>query len=90
MLIFGGSNTRQISQVTDCKLRSIGKLPFDFNWGTCASYHEYEGDLVMLCFPDTNNFRYYRYIEYISYMLLKFLLSGINITKQNSQFILRH
>jgi len=46
MIIYGGANSkRQISQVLDCSLKSVGTLPFDFDTGSCA----YKEKLIVLC-----------------------------------------
>ena len=45
--IYGGEqNIRQVLQVIDCGLSSIGTLPFDHEWGACDSAN----GLILLCF----------------------------------------
>merc|ERR1711892_318746 len=41
----GANSKRQISQVLDCSLKSVGTLPFDFDTGSCA----YKEKLIVLC-----------------------------------------
>ena len=53
MYIFGGRNEmRQISQVTDCRLKHIGNLDFDFRAGTCTLM---QSSTLILCFAWTND-----------------------------------
>lgn len=52
MIVYGGANAkRQISQVTDCSLKIIGTLPFDFDTGSCA----YEKNMILLCADTKKN-----------------------------------
>ena len=45
--IYGGfPNERQVLQLIDCGLSSIGTLPFDYAWGACDS----SNGLILLCF----------------------------------------
>ena len=57
--VFGGEQSRhgiiqrdQISKVTDCSLKKIGKLEFEFVFGACAVVNE---ESIYLCF-NTRNF----------------------------------
>ena len=38
MFIFGGTayEKRQIAQIEDCKLKKVGELQFDLDFGTCT------------------------------------------------------
>ena len=47
--VFGGESKQktQISKVTDCSLKKIGKLEFDFAYGACAVVNE---ESIYLCF----------------------------------------
>ena len=55
--VFGGEQNHgkrkdQISKVTDCSLKKIGKLEFEFAFGACAVVNE---ESIYLCF-NTRNF----------------------------------
>ena len=54
MLIFGGgynSYKTQISTVESCRLRRLGTLPMDFNWGGCNTFETSDGtEEALLCF----------------------------------------
>ena len=60
--IYGGRYTekqrRQVLQLVDCGLTSIGTLPFDHYYGACGSQAlSYSGahvDLILLCFDNTD------------------------------------
>ena len=43
----GQSNSRQIAKVDRCRVRNIGKLAFDFSYGSCASM---KNSKLYLCF----------------------------------------
>ena len=48
MYVLGGeTKRRQISRVTDCGLRRIGNLDFDFNQGACSLM---QSSTLILCF----------------------------------------
>ena len=49
--VFGGEfeQKKQIAKVTDCSLKKIGNLRFDFTYGTCAVVNE---ESIYLCFSN--------------------------------------
>ena len=42
----------QVSKVTDCELKRIGDLSFEFYWGACGTF-KFPEERVMLCFAVT-------------------------------------
>ena len=52
--IFGGywHKKTQISTITNCELRNIGRLPFDFAYGACTNVADKK---FYLCFHDDRN-----------------------------------
>ena len=52
MLVFGGDATygNQISEVANCGLSRIGKLPLDFSYLACNTFNG-DSEYVLLCFP---------------------------------------
>ena len=55
MVLFGGagvrSRKRQILEVYNCGLESVGTLPSDFSWGACTNFQRQDQvEVAMLCF----------------------------------------
>merc|ERR1711935_604254 len=56
-LIFGGqTNRRQILEINDCGLKTIGSIPFDHDRGACSS----TDDAIVLCFNSNDSNDYNR------------------------------
>ena len=44
----------KVSKVSDCGLKRIGDLGYDFVHGTCATYN-FPTERILLCFSDSND-----------------------------------
>ena len=42
----------QISVVSECTLKRLGDLPFDFKWGTCGTFMIGSLPTILLCFDE--------------------------------------
>ena len=42
----------QISVVSECTLKRLGDLPFDFKWGTCGTFMIGNLPTILLCFDE--------------------------------------
>jgi len=68
--VFGGNQrtpytsfTKQISKINDCRLKRVGDLPFDFEYGACGTYEVSSEERVMLCFDMNEQRKCRRYWE---------------------------
>jgi len=69
--VFGGNQrtpytdfTKQISKINDCRLKRVGDLPFDFEYGACGTYEVSSEERVMLCFDMNEQRKCRRYSEF--------------------------
>ena len=71
--VFGGNQrtpytsfTKQISKINDCRLKRVGDLPFDFEYGACGTYEVSSEERVMLCFDMNEQRKCRRYSKFLS------------------------
>ena len=82
-----------MSQVKDCKLQTIGELPFNFQHGTCANYFFPEEKLLM-CFDRNKKSgcrTYETYIKNIKTFVIKtFRWDGSEFVLEANQSLYGH